>query len=255
MPTDITLRREDFAKLLGSLKLIADAECSDCEIVDGKVRQSTNNRRSIIELNLESLIGKENLPLLHVAKKVDLLRTFDLDDSIEIDNDNVILSIEDQKYRFMDVLSSMTFRNPVKDFLDNKYIPEEKFGDMLSVAEADIIMSIEIGSYMSKRIKNISRGFSNDMVECIVKNNKADVYISTVDGSSNSIVVKDIGLRTEMNDFTFKLIVLPFTLDIDSDVSIDIYKKGTDTLMCKSVQSYFGIPVTIYTQSKIITAE
>lgn len=247
----ITITREDFAKLLGSLKLI-ETSCTDCDIVGGLVRQTTNDRHAIFEIDLSKILGLNDMSLSLIKQKNQILKTFELDDNVQIDDKNIILNIEDTKYEILDPLSKVTLRKPVKKFLDNVFIEDENFNSIMSDCnEENLMLSCDISPYMSKRIKNICEAFGVDVIQCSLEGRTASLGIISNDKENTTKVVENITLNNEISSSYFTFISLPFIIELNSSMVFKAYKIDDDVVMCKFAQKHYDVPININTKVKI----
>lgn len=255
----ITITREDFAKLLGSLKLI-ETSCTDCDIVGGLIRQTTNDRHAIFEIDLSKILkidGSDSEKLADISlslikQKNQILKTFELDDNVQIDDKNIILNIEDTKYEILDSLSKVTLRKPVKKFLDNTFIEDENFNSIMSnCTEENLMLSCDISPYMTKRIKNICEAFAIDVIQCKLEGRTACLSIISDDKDNTTKVVGNITLNNEVSSSYFSFISLPFTIELNSSMAFKAYKIGDDVIMCKFSQKYYDVTVDINSKVKI----
>jgi hypothetical protein len=148
-------------------------------------------------------------------------------------------------------MSKIRFRKPIRKFLDNTFITDEKFQQMMSYSEDNLVFNTTISSYISKRIKNLAEALNNETIQCNLDGLTASLKIETVNKENDAIVVSDIELNTDMPARNFKMVYLPFALDINSDVEFSTYKIREDVLLCKFQQRFYGIPINIYTQVKL----
>jgi len=250
MSETVSVQRDDFTKLLGAMKLIENC-CTDCDIVDGKIRQKTNDRHSIIEIDVSDILGSNELCLSLIKQKVSLLRAFELDDNVTVDDENIAIELNDEGYTFIDPLSKMTFRKPLKKFLDNSYISEDEFSSMITLSEENLVLNYEISAYMSKRIKNICEGFNNEIVQCELNGLAAELKIYTVNRENSATVSNEISLNREMPTKNFKMTYLPFAMDINSDITLSAYQTNAEVLLCKFEQKFYGVPVVLFTQVRL----
>jgi len=251
MASDKVLQRGQFSKLLGCIKLLENC-CTDCDISEGFIRQKTNDRQAIIEMDLTSILDANDLSLSLIKQKVMLLRTFELDDNVKVPDENIVIRTEEQSYKFIDPLSKMTFRKPMKKFLDNSYIPADKFAEMITCKEEDLVFNVTASAYICKRIKAICEGFQTNSIKCEMNQLAGLLRISTVDNTNTSEVVT-ISLNTEMPNSYFNMISLPFSLELNSDIKLNVYKTSGKVLLCKFDQKFFGIPMTIFTRVSLMT--
>lgn len=253
MSETLSIPRDQFTKLLGTIKIIENC-CTDCDIVGGKIRQKTNDRHFILDIDLTDILQTNDLSLQLIKQKVALLKSFELDDNVTVDDENVGIEYSDKEYTFFDPLSTVKIRIPLKKFLDNPFIEEEKFSQMLTISEENMIFEHTASAYMAKRIKGVCEGFGVESLKCSLEN--YDATLST-QAQNHELVFKEkkaITLNREMPKRFFQFMYLPFSFDISSDVSISAYQTSNDVLLCKFGLTYYGTPISIYTQVKLQTA-
>jgi len=248
----IILKRSDFTKLLGSIKLIENS-CTDCQIKGGFIRQKTNDRHSIITMDLNSILDQGELTLSGIKQKIQLLRTFELDDNIKVEDENITIQVTDNSYQFIDPLSKMEFRKTLDQFLDNTFMPVEDFNRIIKCDEENLLFSVSINAYMRKRIKSICEGFRNESIKCNITGTDAELVISSTNFEQTSKVVDAIELNEDMGTCNFSIPYFSFAIENNSEIIFNAYKVGNDILMCRFEQKYFGIPIAIYSQAKVLS--
>jgi len=182
-----------------------------------------------------------------------LLKAFELDTTMipEGADQNINLVIDEKNYKFIDLYSSLKFRIPLKQYLDNCYINDESLAGMFKLNEEDLIMSTNINSYLAKRIKAITEGFENDVVFLKMNEFGGILEAETSNKENNSELIKGIELNTKMSKCQARMIVLPFTLELNSDVKVDVYKLTKKVVLGRFQMKFFGIPITMYAQSEL----
>lgn len=249
---NIVLRRGDFTKLLGAIKLIENS-CTDCQIVGGFLRQKTNDRHSIVVMDLNTILEQGELTLSGIKQKIQLLRTFELDDNVTVEDENIIIRVTDDSYQFVDPLSKMEFRKTLDQFLDNTFMPVEDFNRVIKCDEENLLFSVSVNAYMRKRIKNICDGFRNETIKCNISGTSADLSISTTNFEQTSKVVDNIELNQDLGECNFSIPYFSFAIENNAEITFNVYQVTRDVLMCRFEQKYFGIPVTIYSQAKLVS--
>lgn len=253
MPNNIiTIPRNQFTKLLGALKLIENS-CLDCDIVGGVIRQKTDDRQALVELDLSSILGPNDLIFSMLKKKIMLLKTFELTDNVKVTDENISIEITDTSYIFIDPLSKMYFKKSLKKFLDNTYIIDEEFSRVIKCQEENLLFTTTVTAYMSKRIKTICEGFENQSVRCDVNGLSANLSVSTLNNEDISKVAENIPLNKQMPKGSFKMMYMPFALDMNADITLKVYTVASDVLLCRFTQNFYGIPVVIYTQVRLVS--
>ena len=251
---EIACTREQFSKLLTMLQIFQNY-CNDCDLKKGIFRCRTNDRQAVIEMNLSSILQENDLSLGVVKEKALILKSFELDDNVQMDDKNLYISGTESNFEFRDQVSKIIFRKPIAKYIDNKFIDNEEFGNIINCREENLILTYTFTSYLKKRISNICMGFKTDILECIASGTECSIKIVSSNKQDSSIVGNSIPLNKEINNKKFTVFILPFTLDVISDIKFSCYTVSNDVCLCKSELVYFGIPITIYTQAKLLNIE
>jgi len=250
---DLTITREKFNNFLRAIKIMENA-CTDCDIVGGKVRQKTNSNHCIIEMDLNDIFGANcNFTISQLKQKINLLKIFEKDDAAGqgSQDDNVLYKDNDSTYIIADNISEITFRKPMKKFLDNVYIEDAEVIKKLNSSDDDLLFDHVISSNVGKRIKSVCEGFFNDVISCRIRNGQAGFFIATTNNEQYSDVLKGIVLnKIEADDYDFNIQSFAFTLE-SGDIKLKVYKKGK-LLLWKFYQTIFNIPVIISGRSDLL---
>lgn len=246
----ISLSRMEFTKLFGTIKILQDS-CTDCDISGGFIRQKTNDRSAIVEIDLSNILKENNLSISLIKQKVLLLKSFELDDNVQIDDEKISIIFSDKDYTFTDFFSNIVFRKPSQKYLDNKFIPEEDFKNMIKISEDNLVLNYDIPSHLAKRIKGICEGFNVDTVLVKMDEYHASIHAITINNENTSRVIKEISLNSKIPKSNFKMIILPFMLDVSSDIKLMIYSISDTMMLCKFQLTHFDIPISIYCKVKV----
>ena len=243
--------RPTFSKLLGTLKIIENI-CNDVEIREGIIRAKTNNNKGVLDINLQSIFQDKNLLISMLKMRLGLLKTFELDMNTQVDGDaSIILQSNLQNYEFMDSLSKMTFRRPAPKFLDNPFIEDSEFNNIVSGCKDDsLIFTYTISAYLKQRLSTVCEGFRVDSIKFEFHGNYAKLGIETKSKEETSKNAAEIPLLQNIDNKMFTMINMPLTLQIASDVKISCYKLGGELAMCKCELNHFGIPFILYSKMK-----
>lgn len=246
----ITTSRDDFSKLLTLLKVFENY-CNDCDIHSGLLRCRTNDRQAVITMNLSSILEDNPLQFSMIKNKINLLKTFELDDNVQVEDKDIVIESNESNYEIKDPMSKMVFRKPVQKYIDNKFIDDSEFAQMIRCEEANLIFSYDVSNYLKKRISNITMGFQSDIIKCKIIENVGHLSAATRNHEDSADFVSDIVLNREVSDKEFKMIAMPFVLDVSSDLKLNVYEAASDAYMCKFDQSYYGVPISVYTQVRV----
>lgn len=248
--TEFVISRDDFSKLLLMLKIFEN-HCTDCDIQNGLMRCRTNDRQSIISMDLTSIINENALTFSLIKNKLNILKTFELDDNVQVEDKNIMITINDSNYEFKDQFTKISFRKPIIKFLDNKFIKDDEFASMIQCNEESLVFSYDISNYIKKRISNNCLGHQTDIINCVISDMTGKFFIEPKNHEDKTDFINDIIINTNVGDKQFKVYVFPFTLDVQSDIKMSVYAKSSNIYLCKIDQKYYGIPITIYMQTKV----
>ncbi len=253
----IILKRENFSKFLNIIRLIQE-ECKDCDVVNGTIRCNNDDTHSLIHINLTEALGESTtFALGFLNRSSRLLSSFELDDSVNLDEDekDVILEIEpDKRIIFKDIYSDLSFKAPARRLMSNTYIDKESFEKKFNLVDEDLAFSYNVSSYICKRIKNISQVFEASSMTWKLNGDKATLETEALSKDKSSVLVKDIPLRKSFDPSIINMISFPLRMDINADVQVDAYdfnRNGMHVMVVKFFMKYFGIPISIYAHSQI----
>ncbi len=246
----ITVSRDDFSKLLTLLKVFEN-QCNDCDVQSGLLRCRTNDRQAVISMDLSSILESNPLQFSLIKLKINSLKAFELDDNVQIEDKTIVIECNESNYEINDPLSKTIFRKPAIKYIDNKFIPDAEFAAMIRCEEEKLIFSYDINNYLKHRISAITQGFQSDIIKCKIIDSVGSMSSETRNHEDSAAFIKDIVLNREVTDREFKMIAMPFILDVASDLKLSVYEVSSDIYMCKFEQSYYGVPIHVYTQVKV----
>lgn len=250
MSYTLSLEREKFSKMLNLMKLIEN-HCTDCDIKLGRIRQKTNSRQSVVDIDLTSILGDNDLSLSLIKSKVQLLKSFELDENVQLTEKNILLESNESNYEFTDALSKMIFRKPSAKFLDNKFIDQQEFDTVIKCKDENLLFTYTISNYIKKRMVAAGLGFDTDLITFNLNEFKASATIQPTNKENTTNYIEEIVLNKSVANQSFQISNLAFILDLASDISLNCYQVTNDVYLCKISQAYFGASVVVYTQAKV----
>jgi hypothetical protein len=251
----ITIERENFRKLHDAVKLIVDSECSDCTVDEGFIRQATNDRQSIVEINLTSILPDLSIAFSNAKQKVGLMRTIlNVDESVKLDDPNVYIETAEKQYKLTDQRWGFDLSKPIHELLDNKFMPYDKFQHQVKIDEDDLILSTDLDPDIIRGVQSICELFQTQMVSFVLEGDSADIRMSEQSKSNSGKIKSDISLNvTDMPKSQFRMSSLPFRMDLNSSMQINVYKQDVDKCLAKCDLELDGsIPVSVYMQVKLV---
>ncbi len=113
MENQVNLDSVKYDELLRILLILKDI-CNDVDIRQGVIRQRTNDSATVFEIDLSSIISNINLPISELKSKLDILKCFS--------GEEVQITTTDDSFVVSDQYSMLRVKNPILEFLDNKFI-------------------------------------------------------------------------------------------------------------------------------------
>jgi hypothetical protein len=241
----VSLSSENFDELMRSLSLLKDV-CSDVDIRNGILRQRSNDHAIIFEIDFSSLLPDMNIAISDLKQKLDLFKCFA---GQEID-----VKVDTEDFSFSDQHSSITFKSPMLDMLDNKFIPEQEFSRLFSLSQEDIILNYDISKIITDRIRTISQGFNVNAIQVVFEGETA--FISARTQSKDQFAKFVSGIRTDRElNYNSNLVVTPFVIDHDGDIKFIMYNVSDNLAIEEFVTSIGDCNIKVYGRSLLVEDE
>ena len=240
----LNLDSTKFETFLRCLSLMKDI-CNDVDIRDGKIRQRSNDHSVIFEMDLTPLISDMNIPITKLKEKLELFKCF-------VGNDVDIT--DDDKYSLADQISLISFKRPLLTLIDNQFIAEDEFSNLFTLNEDDIILSYNIPTMVSDRMRTVTQGFNVNNVVVVFEGETASITAKTISKDQFAKFVGDIVVEDEKN-CSSNLIVTPFIIDHDGDMSFSMYEVREGHSINKFATSIGDVSINVYGRSSLIETE
>jgi len=238
------LTAKSFGNFMRCISIFKDI-CNDIDIKNGFVRQRTNTCSCVIELDLSPLIGNIDLPIVCLKQKIDILKTFNKCD--------VDIIVNEKSFSFVDANSKITFNNPNKSFMDNRYITTEDYNTMILLNPEDLIMICDVEKIITDRIKKISQAFDVNNIKVEFKDNKASIISNSQSKDQEAQFLKDIEVYKDLN-CNANIITIPFIIDHDGPIKMNVYEEaGEDSCISRFETKIDNIDIVIITRSPLLT--
>jgi len=243
MEASVSLSGENFNEFLRVVSLLKEP-CSDIDICNGYIRQRSNENSCIFEIDMTSLLTEEiSVPIIDIKQKLDLLKIFT--------DQEVTITVTDEVCTFADQYSSLVFKNPNRDFVDNKFMPEEELNAVFSLDEDSLILSTEIPTTISDRISAVKQGFSVTTVKVSIDGEVANISAITQAKDQHAMLMEGIVTEMTMNCET-DLLIVPFVIDHDGDMDFKMYNAQDEVSINKFETSIGDMSVIVYSRSSIV---
>ncbi len=137
----------DFSNVVRSLSLLKD-DYNDLDMRAGIVRQLANDRGTVFEMDLRSLVDcdiilsnlKTHLPLLRALSKQE-----------------VEIVTSDDEISFLSERSTFTFKLPKLGYLDNKFLTTEELNKVFPTKDEDLVLQYSIRDDISEFMRLTSQ--------------------------------------------------------------------------------------------------
>jgi hypothetical protein len=255
----ISIERENFRKLHDAVDLVVKSNCTDCMIESGVIRQPTNDRQSMIGIDLSSILPDLCVGLSNAKQKVGLMKIIlNVDESVKLKDQNVHIQMFEKNFKLYDERWEYTLSKPLPELLDNKFIDETAFSSRVVMNEDELIMSTTLDPDIIRGVQANCELFQNSMVIFSLEGDSADISMAENSNTNSGKIQSNISLNvTDFPKKLFRMFSLPFRMDLNSSMQIDVYKlsgdKEKDNCLCHCKMELDGsIPVSVYTKVKLI---
>jgi len=250
MSTNLTLDAEqynDFLRCLTNLK----EECNDIDINNGIIRERSNDKTSIFQINMTPILTDVSISISDVKKKLDLLKIFAGQEvNLEINNeDNGYFILSDQ-------YSSLKFISPAHQFIDNKFMTEEELTAIFNLDEDNLILEHSLESVITERIRIITQSFNIKAIQVEFEGDQAIIKAGTQAKDQFAKFVEGITTNVVFDKCSANLGTIPFGIDHDRAVEFKMYKDPNQDISLNTFTTDVGdCELIIFTRSSLIQDE
>jgi hypothetical protein len=250
MSTNLSLNAEqynDFLRCLTNLK----EECNDIDIKGGIIRERSNDKTSIFQVDLNPILTDVNMSISDIKKKLDLLKIFAGQEvNLEINNEkNGYFILSDQH-------SSLKFMSPAYQFIDNKFMTEEELTAIFNLDEENLILEHSLDTMMTERIRIITQSFNIKAIQVDFDGEEAVIKAGTQAKDQFAKFVEGITTNVVLDKCSANLGTIPFGIDHDEDVEFKMYKDPTQDISLNTFTTDVGeCELVIFTRSSLIQDE
>jgi len=244
-PTVCELSEDQYNEFFRVISILKES-CDDLDIVDGVVRQRSTDNSSIFEINMQGYLNGVDLPLSQLKRKIDLLKMFA--------GNEVTLTVDSENCTFADEYSSLTFKKVQRSYLDNSFMSDEDLTAIFTLDEDTLLLTTEIPTRISERISAIKQGFNITAIQINFEEESANMTAITQSKDQSAQLMSD--LITEMSvDGATDLLITPFVVDHDGDMSFKMYHIQDGVLVNKVETTIGNLDVVIYGKSRLVVDE
>ena len=211
MENQVILDKVKYDEFLRVLLVLKDI-CNDVDIREGIIRQRTNDNATVFEIDLTPILSNLSLPIIELKNKLDIFKCFS--------GDEVTISTNDEYFTISDNPSIIKIKNPILDFMDNKFISQEELSRVINLNQEDLIISTKISKVISDKIRIISGSFHVNSLQTVFNGEMASISCSTQSKDNFAKFFNDIVSNKELNH-SADLVITPFIIDHDGDIDFE----------------------------------
>jgi len=243
----ITLNSEEYEQLIRCLSAFRE-NCNDADIRGGILRQRSNEKNMIIEIDLTTYLNDMDLPISGLKNKLDLLKTF-IGSETEI-------RVDDNQYSFSDQYSELKFDKPILDYMDNKFVTPEELDSIYPINNEDLLVETDVTELISDRMRIISQGFNVNNHNVVMHGDEAEIFMESQARDQTAKLIQNISVEHPFNGSTI-LLNVPLTVDHDNVVEFKLFFdiEGDSNLATSKYSTTIGTAdMKVYIKSKIFVS-
>ena len=244
MERKIKLQAKDFSNFLRCLYEILGI-CNAADIRGGVLRQRSNNKLMLLEMNLIPLISDSDILISDLMKTLTSMGGLrDQEVQITITSDSICFSGQRSH-------SSFKFANPDPSFMTNTFIPTEEFDKMIICKEEDLILEHVVTKKISASLDRKCFKFKmGDFLVCF-DGRVASITFSAPGKNYYSEIERGIPVKKSFKGIA-DVIAAPLFMDHDRNMVLRIYNYQKDMFINKFSTLIGKIPFNIYGRSRLI---
>lgn len=251
MSTSLSLNAEQFNDFLRCITNLKE-ECNDIDIKNGVIRQRSNDKTSIFQIDMIPILTNDvSISISDVKKKLDLLKIFAGQEvNLEINSDTNGFFI------FSDTFSSLKFMSPAYQFIDNKFMTEEELVAIFNLNEDELILEHELSSMLTERIRVITTSFNIKAIQVVFDGEDATIKAGTQAKDQFAKFAENISTNVVFDKCSANLGVIPFAIEHDDNVEFKMYKDAAQDISLNTFTTALGdCEMVIFTRSSLVQDE
>jgi len=256
MDTTIVLTTDLYEEFFQCIANLRDL-CTDVIIKDGIIRQRTDDKNSIFEMDLIDLFGEAvTIPISYFKVKFDLFKVF-LGQEVTIKIHEDENAATNSWYEISDTLSRIRFDFPAIEYLQNEFVTDEELAAIFTCVEDDIILDTQIEKTITERIKAITTNFQTHFVR--MDFNGETLSIGAVEPAKTNRVYFLENLPVEMNfdePHLANMTRVPFMINHDTSYTFKLFKQPDEMITQNKITTSIGaVPISIYCKSTLLVED
>ena len=245
--TNLNLNAEEYGNFLRCVTNLREV-CNDVDLRGGVIRQRSNDKSTVFEMDLKPLLTEVDMPISDIKKKLELLKTFS--------GQEVSITFGEDHFTFADQFSKIKFKNPTLEYMDNKFLSMEELERVFVMDDDELLIDTELSSMITERIKIITQTFNTQAIQIVFLGESAKLTAVTQARDQFATIVDDVVTNAILDGCSSNLSTVPFSIEHDSDVRFKIFKHPSQDVLMNKLNTTLGeINVIIYGRAAIIKDE
>ena len=168
--TNLNLNAEEYGNFLRCVTNLREV-CNDIDLRGGVIRQRSNDKSTVFEMNLKPLLTEVDMPISDIKKKLELLKTFS--------GQEVAITFEDNHFTFSDQYSTIKFQNPTLEYMDNKFLSMEELERVFIMDNDELLIDTDLTNMITDRIRVITQTFNTQAIQITFNGETAELTAIT----------------------------------------------------------------------------
>ncbi len=261
MDTTIVLTSDLYEEFFQCISNLRDI-CTDVIIKDSIIRQRTDDKNSIFEMDLTDLFNEQvTIPISYFKAKFDLFKIFSGKEvTIKIHQEEAedgSIDFGQSWYELADDLSRIKFDFPDMNFMQNEFVTEEELDAIVTCTDDDIILETSIEKTITERIKTVTTNFQAHFVKMDFSGDT--LSIGAIDPAKTNRVFFLENLNVEMNfdePHFANMTRIPFLINHDTAYAFKLYKQPDEMVTQNKITTSIGaVPISIYCKSQLMAED
>lgn len=224
--------------------------CNDVDLRGGVIRQRSNDKSTVFQMDLRPIFNdtEVDMPISDIKKKLELLKMFS--------GQEVTVRFEDDRFIFSDQFTSLEFKNPTLEYMDNQFLSMDELERVFVMDEDELLIDTTLSSMITERIKIITQTFNTQAIQIVFMGESAKLTAITQARDQYGKIVSDIVTNAILDGCSSNLSTVPFSIEHDEDIVFKIFKHPSQDVLMNKFDARLGdVPVVIYGRAAIIKDE
>lgn len=256
MDTTVVLSSDLYEEFFSCIANLRDL-CTDVIIKRSIIRQRTDDKNSIFEMDLNDLFNEQiNIPISYFKQKFDLFKVFlGQEVTFKIHEDE---NVEDSWFEISDSYSRIKFDFPSEDYLQNDFVTTEELAAIVTCTEDDIILDTQIDKTITERVKTITTNFQSHFIKMVFTGDT--MSLGAIDPSRTNRVYflenLPVDMEFEEEQYISNMTRIPFLINHDTAFTFQLFKKPDEMILQNKISTSIGaVPISIFCQSQLMSED